>query len=131
MTSVTLESTGTKHKKILVVDDLKVMADLWKTKFMQMGFDVDMTSDGEEALHALQSKHFDAVLLDLSLPKKNGFEVLEEKVKTQNSATPTFVITGSIKPEDVTRAKKLGAKAAFMKYQTSPKEVISALTSTI
>lgn len=118
-----------QHKKILIVDDMTSMANLWKLKFAQMGYDVDMSKDGVDAMHALESQHFDAVLLDLYMPNKNGFEVLEEKSHTQNSSTPTYVVTSSIKEEDISRAKALGAKAAFLKYQTSPKELVSILST--
>lgn len=117
------------HKRILVVDDLSVMANLWKSKFQQMGFDVDISNDGEEAMQALKERHFDAVLLDIYMPKKDGFSVLREKTTTQNSATPTFVVSSSIKQEDLAKATQLGAKRTFLKYQTSPKEVISALVT--
>lgn len=116
-----------QHKRILIVDDMTSMANLWKMKFAQMGYDVDMTKDGEEAMHALENTHFDAVVLDLYMPNKDGFQVLREKTHTQNSATPTYVVTSSIKQEDVSKAKELGARAAFLKYQTSPKELVSIL----
>lgn len=127
MISANASPANTRVKNILIVDDQETMAELWKMKFSQMGFDIVMAKDGEQAIDALNMRHFDIILLDLYMPKKDGFDVLARKGETLNRDTPTYVITSSVRDEDITKAKKLGATRAFIKYQTSPKEVIDAV----
>ena len=114
-------------KRILIVDDQLTMAELWRMKFTQMGYNVQLVRDGLDAINLLKEDKFDLILLDLYMPKKDGFTVLAEKAATQNADTPTYVITSSIKDDDLIHAKALGAKRSFLKYQTSPKEVVSAV----
>lgn len=99
------------------------MSNLWRIKFDQMGFAVTIGKDGDEALDYMSKQVFNAILLDIYMPNKNGFEVLAKKGETLNAHTPTYVITSSTKDEDLTHALELGAKKSFLKYQTSPKEI--------
>jgi len=114
-------------KSILIVDDQKIMANLWRIKFEQIGFEVQTGKDGEEALDFMNKQKFDAILLDIYMPNKNGFEVLSQKGDTLNKHTPTYVITSSVKDQDLTYALELGAKKSFLKYQTSPREITEAV----
>ncbi len=114
-------------KKILVVDDESKMADLWRRKFENEGYQVDVVHNGQEALDEMNIQKFDAILLDLFMPKVSGFEVLSAKAKTKNSQSPVYVVTGSLRDEDVEHAKELGAKEAFLKYRISPKDVVRAV----
>ena len=118
---------ATLGKTILVVDDEAKMADLWRRKFENEGYHVDVVHNGQEALDEMNVKIFDAILLDLFMPKKSGFDVLSERAKTKNSQSPVYVVTGSLRDEDVERAKELGAKEAFLKYRISPKDVVRAV----
>lgn len=118
-------------KSILVVDDQKTLAELWRIKLGQMGFAVEVGSDGVQALDLMKKQKFDVILLDLFMPKKSGFEVLAEKAETLNGDTPTYVITSSIKREDIEKAKTLGAKKMFLKYEVSPRDVVNSIKEEI
>lgn len=122
---ITQTASGTKN--ILIVDDQLTMAELWRMKFTQLGFGVQLVRDGLDAIDVMRQRKFDLILLDLYMPKKDGFAVLAEKVTTLNADTPTYVITSSIRDDDLIHAKALGAKRSFLKYQTSPKDVVSAV----
>ena len=65
-----------KHKILLVEDEL-FLSSLLQMKLEQEGFQIERAKDGEEAIQILETFMPDLVLLDLILPKKNGFEVLE------------------------------------------------------
>lgn len=118
---------STLTKKILIVDDEAPMAQMWRKKFEREGYRVDIASNGEKALDEMQKDTFDAIILDLYMPLKNGFEVLREKGKTKNSGVPVYVVTGSVVDDDLEKAKELGAKQTFLKYRTSPQDVVTAV----
>lgn len=95
--------------KILIAEDDKFLASAYKVKLLKEGFDVMIAQDGEEALALVKTFNPDVIVLDLVMPKKDGFAALEE-IKTQKlSNAPVLVASNLGQPEDVDRAKKLGA----------------------
>ena len=103
------------------------MANLWKRKFEREGYDVDVSRNGHDALEEMDKDRFDAILLDLYMPVLTGFDVLKGRSKTKSSSSPVYVVTSSLRDEDIDRAKELGARAGFLKYRTSPHEVVDAV----
>ena len=71
--------------RLLVVDDDPGVSSLLTAVFTRLGYTVESVSDGEAAVQRMRTAPCDAVLLDLMLPKRNGFEVLRE-VKSFNAA---------------------------------------------
>lgn len=67
-----------KMKKILIVEDEKMLAEMYKDKFEQDGFQVLSAYDGEEGLETALREKPDLVILDILLPKKEGTDVLKE-----------------------------------------------------
>ena len=65
-------------KKVLIVDDEKLIVKGIRFSLEQDGMEVDCAYDGEEALAMIQSKEYDIILLDVMLPKKDGFEVCQQ-----------------------------------------------------
>ena len=65
-------------KKVLIVDDEKLIVKGIRFSLEQDGMEVDCAYDGEEALAMIQSKEYDIILLDVMLPKKDGFEVCQK-----------------------------------------------------
>jgi len=80
--------------------------------------------DGQEVLNELAKNKYDLVLLDLIMPVKDGFAVLEE-LNNKKNKIPVIVSSNLGQPEDVARAKKLGAVNYFIKSDTPINEVIS------
>jgi two-component system response regulator VicR len=114
-------------KTILIVDDDRNMADLLRVTFETRGFSVTLAHNGTEALRLMGQTHYDIILLDLLMPEKDGFQVLEEKKATASQQTPVFVITNLGQEHDISRAEKLGAQKCFVKAQTSPMEVLRCI----
>lgn len=110
-------------KSMLIVEDEDVMSNALETRFSKRDFEVQICTDGESALVVLSEKKFSVILLDLVMPKKDGFAVLEEISTTLNGDTPVFVITNLGKEEHLKRAKSLGAKECFVKSQTSLQQI--------
>ncbi|OGE84547.1 MAG: hypothetical protein A3B23_03000 [Candidatus Colwellbacteria bacterium RIFCSPLOWO2_01_FULL_48_10] len=111
------------QKKILVVDDEKPMTRALEIKLKLSGFDVRVAYNGEEALKFLESEKFDLVLLDLIMPKLDGFGVLSA-MKTKDIRVPVVVASNLGQEEDIARAKAMGAIDYFVKSDTSITEIV-------
>mgnify|MGYP001627149605 CR=1 FL=1 len=111
--------------KILIVEDDKFLRTLLEKKFKNENFEIATASDGEEALDKIVIEKPDLVLLDIILPKKSGFYVLEEMNKDVNLKNiPVFIISNLGQPEDIQRGKSLGVKAYFVKAGLSLDELV-------
>ena len=114
------------QKKILVADDEKPLAQVLVFKLQHEGFKASMVANGEEALEFLANEEVDLVLLDLMMPKLDGFGVLEAMQKKQNH-TPVIVSSNLSQPEQTDRALALGACGYYVKSNTSLKQVIDQI----
>ena len=112
-------------KKILIIEDEEVIIDLLQKKIIKEGYQVSIARDGEEGLKIMKEERPDLVLLDIIMPKKGGFEVMEEMQKdTELKKIPLIVISNSGQPVELDRAQKLGAKDWLVKTEFDPQEVI-------
>jgi DNA-binding response OmpR family regulator len=103
-------------KKILVAEDDEFLSTLIKNRLKRENFDVQVAKDGEEVLATLKTFKPDLVLIDIILPKKLGFEVMEEIQKDpKTSRTPFMVISNLGQDSDIQKAKELGAIDYFIK----------------
>jgi DNA-binding NtrC family response regulator len=93
---------------VLVVDDEKSIRDSIKMILEYNKYSVSLVEDGTKALTAFSQEPFDAVLLDIKMPGKDGIEVLEE-IKKQKATVPVIMISGHGSFEDAVKATKLGA----------------------
>ncbi|MCK9393955.1 MAG: response regulator [Candidatus Paceibacterota bacterium] len=113
-----------KNKKILVAEDEKPLAKALEIKLSKEGYDVFIATNGEEAISMLSSQDFDILILDLIMPKKDGFVVLEY-LKDQNKKIKTIVLSNLAQEEDFKKAKGLGAKSYFVKSNTPIVELVN------
>lgn len=113
-----------KPKKILIVEDERPIAQALELKLTRSGLETKTVYDGEEAVKVLKEEKFDLILLDLILPKRDGFVVLND-MKDLNISTPVIVLTNLSQEEDFKRAKSLGAKDYFVKSDISLSKIVS------
>lgn len=112
-------------KKILIVEDEKILADLLERKLKEVGYEVSVAEDGEEGLKKMREIKPDLILLDVILPKKDGFEVMEEMRRDENLKNlSVMIISNSGQPVELNRAKELGAIDWIIKTEFDPKEVL-------
>ena len=119
-------------KKILLVEDEKIMINLLQKKLTQEGYNVRVAVNGEEGLKAMREEKTDIVLLDIIMPKMGGFEVMEEMGNDPElKEIPVVIISNSGQPVELDKAKELGAKDWLIKTEFDPKEVIEKVRKQI
>ena len=110
-----------QQKRILVVDDDEM--NLTRTRIiLKKNYDVLLASSGMEALHILKTRKIDLVLLDIEMPKMNGF-VTFQRMKEFVYEIPVIFLTASGLEGDVVSAIKLGA-ANYLKKPFQPQELL-------
>ncbi len=119
----------TYSQKILIVEDDAFLADIYKTKMEMEGFKVMVASDGEKGLKMAQTKSPDLILLDILLPKMDGFAILEEIKKSGSPIkdVPVILLTNLGQNEDVERGLNLGAADYLIKAHFKPAEVAAKI----
>lgn len=113
-----------RTKRILVAEDDLAMAKALELTLERAGFEPAMAFNGEEALAHMDKGAFDLILLDLMMPKMDGFAVLQV-LKDRKNATPVLVMANTTREGDMTRAKALGAREYFVKSDTPLAEIVA------
>jgi len=117
-------------KKILVVEDEELIAKPLSMKLRLSGFEVKNAFDGQEALENLAKEKFDLILLDLLMPKIDGFGVLADLQKKRDT-TPVIVATNLNQAEDVSRVFELGCTNYYVKADTTLDQIVENVKKTI
>ena len=102
-------SLETKGHRILVVEDDPMMLELICTRLTLAGYRTAHARDGHEGLDRLRDQKFDAMVLDINMPRLDGFGVLRQ-MKVIGNRTPTMVLTARNQTADVQQAIQLGAR---------------------
>lgn len=106
--------------KLLLVDDDKDIVETLSRRLVQEGYDVAVAYDGEEALLKVKEYNPDVILLDLMMPKMNGFEVLKEiRQKYQDKWRPVIIISAHGEVETLEKCYNLEADH----YLTKPCDI--------
>lgn len=111
-------------KKILIGEDQEPMARALELKLNDSGFEAKAVFNGQEIIDILSKQKYDLVLLDLLMPKMDGFSVLE-KLKELKNKTPVIITSNLGQVEDEKRAKSLGAKDYFIKSNVTLAEIVT------
>jgi len=119
---------------ILLVEDDPFLSSILQLKLDKENFKTIRAADGEEALNLLieQGIKPDVILLDLILPKKNGFEVLETiRQDPTLEKLPVIIISNLGQPSDIDRGKSLGVIDYFVKAKLSVDELVNKIKEEI
>ncbi len=100
--------------RILVVEDEKLLNEMITKTLAKEGYSVDNCFDGEDALHYLKMGEFDAVVMDIMMPKINGLEVVK-RMRAANDATPVIFLTARDSIEDRVSGLDAGAEDYLVK----------------
>ncbi len=114
-----------KKDKILIVEDEPFLLDMYKMKFKQGGFEVISAADGEEAIRISRREKPDIILLDIMMPKIDGFEVLENlKKNSLTKSIPVLIFSNFSQKEQKEKGIALGAADYFVKTNYTPAQVL-------
>ena len=121
-----METQGNKNgAKILIAEDDKFLSKVLSDKFSRKNYNVIVASDGIEAVNKIKSEIPDMVLLDLIMPNKNGFEILEEvKTDAKYKDIPVIILSNLGQKKDVERGKKLGVVDYLVKSNTPINDIV-------
>ncbi|HZY10434.1 MAG TPA: response regulator [Bacteroidota bacterium] len=110
--------------RILVVDDEEALRTVLSSELTGAGYEVSSAADGDEAISIVQNKKFDLILLDIKMPKVDGFEVLKF-VKPKYPAIKIIMLTGFADLKNAIESKKHGAED----FVSKPYDLVDLLTT--
>lgn len=114
-----------KGKKVLIIEDDESVSRVYKIKLEKEGIVSEIAMDGDEGLKKIKDMKPDVVILDLMIPKHDGFWILEQTKKDGGLPhTPVIVLSNLGQESDKQRAELLGATEYLVKTNISIKEVI-------
>lgn len=115
-------------KKVLVAEDDNFLMKVYEVKLNKEGFNLIMARDGEEAVKLIKSEKPDIILLDLVMPKKNGFEVLTEvKADPETKNIPILILSNLGQVEDIKKGLDAGADDYIIKADVSIEEIVEKI----
>ena len=112
-------------KKILMIEDDRFLRKIYRDKLTKAGFEFIEATNGIEGINKVISERPDLVLLDLILPRKNGFDVLIDMKSNKNTKDiPVIILSNLGQESDIKRGLALGAQDYFVKTEVSLSEVV-------
>lgn len=121
--------------KILLVEDDQFLSSLLKTRLEKEKYEVTLAHDGPEALKVLKTYNPDLILLDVILPGKSGFDVLEELYGDpqmgEKRSIPVVIISNLGQESDMERGKELGVVDYFVKARISIDDLVNKVAGYI
>ncbi len=120
-------------KKVMLVEDDRFLSSLIKARLEKDGFSVTQAFDGEQAIELLQgADRPNLVILDLIMPKTNGFEVLKTISMTPGlEQVPVIIVSNLAQDSDIEKARELGAKEYFVKVKISIDDLVDKIKSLV
>src|SRR6267142_714211 len=120
------------NKKILIVEDDQIVANIYRNKFSVEGFQVEVALDGQSGMEVLKTFRPDAVVLDLMLPKMTGVDFMKQvRAHEDFQQLPVIVFSNTYLTNMVQEAWKAGATKCLSKANCTPKQVIQVVRSSL
>ncbi|MFH0952520.1 MAG: response regulator [Patescibacteria group bacterium] len=121
-----------KSKKVLIIEDEKIVSDIYKTKLEKEGFFISQAFDGQTGLDmALQEKP-DLIILDIILPKLNGVAVLDKlQMDSWGSTVPVLIATNMPEDPKLQRTAKGKLYEIVAKVDISPNDLVKKVKEKI
>ena len=119
-------------KKILIVEDDKYLANAHRVKLTKSGFETMIAYDGNEAIKTCATFNPDIIILDLIMPNKDGFTVIEELKNDPVMKTIPIIVTSNLsQQEDINRALNLGAVDYIVKSNIDLNDLLRKINSVL
>ncbi len=114
--------------KILLIEDEEMLANMYEVKFKNEGFELTKALDGASGLEQAKKIKPDFVLLDVIMPKMDGFSVLKSlREDPTTKDLPVMLLTNLGQDEDVKKGKELGVVGYLVKANVTPSEVVETV----
>lgn len=114
-----------ENKNILLVEDDEILAKMYADKFKREGYNVSVAYNGADGLKMAEEGSPKVILLDIIMPKMDGFVVLKKLRKNEKTkGIPVILLTNLGQEDDIKKGKKLGANDYFIKANHTPTEVV-------
>lgn len=114
--------------KILLIEDDTFLVEMYTTKFELEGFSVISAEDGQKGLDMVKKENPNIILLDILMPKMDGFAVLDALKKDKETADiPVVLLTNLGQKEDVKKGFEKGAVGYLIKAHFMPSEVVEKI----
>ena len=112
-----IEQGAASLPRVLVVDDSSLVRLYYRDVLEKSGFDVDQAMNGVEAMERVLEQPFDLLVVDVNMPKMDGFSFLRElrRSKSEAAALPALIITTEAGREDAEEARAVGANFYLIK----------------
>lgn len=112
-----IEQGAASLPRVLVVDDSSLVRLYYRDVLEKSGFDVDQAMNGVEAMERVLAQPFDLLVVDVNMPKMDGFSFLRElrRGKSEAAALPALIITTEAGREDAEEARAVGANFYLVK----------------
>lgn len=115
-------------KKILIAEDDQFLANAYRVKLTKEGFEIKIARDGFEALDILKTYTPDLILLDIVMPKKDGFSTLKEiRANPQWKNTPILIASSLGQQEDIKKGLSLGATDYVVKSDVALGDIVKKI----
>jgi DNA-binding response OmpR family regulator len=113
-------------KKILIIEDDPFLSEMYATKFSQSGFQAEIAADGIKGMKKIEASKPDLILLDIVLPKLDGFEILKRiKKDSKLKEIPVILLTNLGQKNEVEKGLALGANEYIIKAHFTPTAVVA------
>lgn len=111
--------------KIVLIEDEANIVEMYTLKFKEAGFEIVSSTDGETGLGLIKKEKPDIILLDVMMPKMDGFAVLAEiKKDLELKDTPVLLLTNLGQKADMEKGKQLGAVDYVVKASLTPAQIV-------
>ena len=112
-------------KKVLIIEDDPFLSEMYAAKLSQSGFQSDVASDGKIGIAKIKADKPDLILLDIVLPKMDGFELLK-KIKSDQAIKdiPVMLLTNLGQKNEIEKGLALGAEEYIIKAHFTPTAVV-------
>ncbi|MBU4579929.1 response regulator [Patescibacteria group bacterium] len=114
-------------KKVLIVEDDSDISEMYRIRITAGGFEVETAANGQIGIEKMKKFLPDLVLLDIVMPKKDGFDLLEEvrqaSDKEEIKKIPIIVLSNLASPIDIMEGKRLGAQDWWIKSFNTPSQI--------
>lgn len=110
------------YKKVLIVEDEEVLSSVLAKKLEQSDCEVWVAQNGEEAMENIDDQEFDVIILDIIMPKKSGFDVLNY-LRDVDMDIPVLVLSNLSQQSDIETLEDMGVQKYFVKSNIDLEDV--------